>query len=210
MYGYELEVTVDLGGKPRGDRAIRLHDELLAALQADPHTYSLKVSGLQAYPSGGMTVQIRQGRVDGGDLRCALKGMPVAFARIKMGGSDHFPLAGLYDWRTLRAQGITGATATVTHAIDREFPMTEEIIERVVRAVRYDDYVTGIRLDLPMGRWRTWSLTLTAPTLDRAERAYALLRAGTWQPAVTFVDSVPDDEKVQLLRQEIAQEDDEL
>jgi len=92
--------------------------------------------------------------------------------------------------------------------LDHAYPLSEDVIETVVRnAHSSSSFTETIRLEVPVVYNRSWSLVLTAPSLKRARTAYELLRNGTWTPKTTFADALPDTKKLRLLQQTVEAEE---
>lgn len=212
MHGVEIEVVFDLGGATKR-AALRVRDELLACLDSnDPNSkFSFQYGNLTVYPVGGTLVKIKfpaWGRND--ESWRAYSGLAAVLVTVKDSGNDHFPAAGIYHASSLKDVGIRGASATVRWQSDHTFTLSEDAVASIVNAVR-DGYglAETVRLDVPVVFYRTWRLVLTAPTLQRAIRAYELLRGGVWEPTTTFVDALSDPQKLRLLTQTVRRGDDE-
>lgn len=209
MHGLEISTIVNLGGKT-APSAMSLRDELSAKLR-DPRVsnYSFDHGGAQIRPIMGEFIKIEFSRYGSpNDHWVIFKGLSTTVAEIKESGTDHFPAAGFYRASELPRSGISGASATVRWKLDHAYPLSEDVIETVVRNARSSSSFTEtIRLEVPVVYSRSWSLTLTAPTLKRAFTAYELLRSGDWQPKTTFTDALlPDTKKLRLLQQTIDSE----
>jgi hypothetical protein len=210
MHDLEIKAVFDLGGTT-AVRAMGLRNELLAKLR-DPDTssYSFSVGGASVYPILGELVKVDFSRYSSPrtEVLAAFEGLNTKVVEAKESGTDHFPAAGFYRANTLRGYGITGASATVRWKLDHGYPLSEDVIETVVRnAHSSSSFTETIRLEVPVVYSRSWSLTLTAPTLKRALVAYELLRSGEWKPKTTFVDTLPDMQKLRLLQQTVTEED---
>ena len=205
MHGLEISAVYDLSWP--SSRHENLRQALLSKLRDEKtSTYSFDHGGAQVYPIMGDLVRVefsRQGTLHT-EAQTAFEGMRTKMARIKESGSDHFPAAGFYDAGTLPKHGISGASATVRWKLEHTYPLSEDVIETVVRnAHSSSSFTETIRLEVPVVYNRSWSLTLTAPTLKRALTAYELLRSGEWQPKTTFVDTLPDMQKLRMLQQAV-------
>lgn len=208
MHDLEISAVYDLSVRGK-------HEDLRTALLAKLHdestsSYSFEHGGASVYPIMGDLVRVEFSRY--GTVRSAAQtafdGMRTRMAQIKESGSDHFPTAGFYDASTRPRHGISGASATVRWKLDHAYPLSEDVIGTVVRnAHSNSSFTEAIRLEVPVVYSRSWSLALTAPTLRRALAAYKLLRNGTWQPETTFVDTLPDMQKLRLLQQTVAEEE---
>jgi len=210
MHGLEISAIFDLGGKTARS-AVSLRDVLLEKLR-DPETssYSFEYGGISVYPILGELVRVGFSRHGSSrsEVWVAFEGLNTKVAEIKEGGTDHFPAAGFYHASTIQRSGISGASATVRWKLDHAYPLSEDVIGTVVRnAHSNSSFTEAIRLEVPVVYSRSWSLTLTAPTLKRAHAAYELLRNGTWQPKTTFVDKLDDMQKLRLLQQTVERED---
>lgn len=207
MHGLEISAVYDLSVPSKPEN---LREALLAKLR-DENTsrYNFDHGGAQVYPILGDLVRVEFSRY--GILRTeaqtAFEGMRTKVAQIKESGSDHFPAAGLYDASTLPKHGISGASATVRWNLEHTYPLSEDVIETVVRnAHSSSSFTETIRLEVPVVYNRAWSLILTAPTLKRALAAHELLRSGEWKPKTTFVDTLPDMQKLRVLQQAVEAE----
>lgn len=212
MHGVEIEVVFDLGGATK-HAALRVRDELLASLNSnDPNSkFSFQYGNLTVYPAGGTLVKIKFPAWGHNDESWRVySGLSVVLVTAKDSGNDHFPTAGIYHASSLKGEGISGASATVRWQSDHTFSLSEDAVASIVNAVR-DGYglAETVRLDVPVVFYRTWKLTLTAPTLPRAIRAYELLRGGLWQPTTIFSDALTDPQKLRLLTQTVQKGDDE-
>lgn len=209
MHGLEMSVVIDLAGKTaRG--AERLRNELLEKLN-DPATssYSFSLRGAQVYPILGTLVKIdlTQHGSRGQEIYSIFEGLSTKTVQIKENGTDHFPTAGLYHHSTLPRNGISGATATVRWKLEHTYPLSEDMIETIVRnAYSSSGFRDTIRLEVPVAYSRSWSLTLTGPTIKKSLAAYELLRNGIWEPKSVFVDKLPDMQKFRLLQQSVTAE----
>lgn len=207
MHGLEISVVYDLStpSEPEG-----LREALLKKLRDEKtSSYCFDHGGAQVYPILGLLVRVefaRHGTMRA-EAQTAFEGMHTKMAQIQESGSDHFPAAGFYDASTLSKHDVTGASATVRWKLEHTYPLSEDVIETVVRnAHSSSSFTETIRLEVPVVYNRSWSLTLTAPTLERALAAYKLLRNGTWRPETPFVDTLPDTQKLRLLQQTVEAE----
>ena len=207
MHGLEISAVYDLSVPSRPED---LRDALLAKLHDEKtSSYSFGHGGAQVYPIIGNLVRVefsRHGTLHT-EAQTAFEGMRTKMVQIRESGSDHFPKAGFYDASTLPKHGISGASATVHWKLEHTYPLSEDVIETVVRnAHNSSSFTETIRLEVPVVFNRSWSLTLTAPTLKRALTAYELLRSGEWPPKTTFVDTLPDLQKLRMLQQAVEAE----
>lgn|GEM_PF-2208708 len=206
MNGLEISAIYDLGVPGKAEK---LREELLDKLRDEKTSlYSFEHGGVQVYPVMGDLVRVEFSRYGSPkpDAQAAFRGLCVRSAQIKEDGSDHFPAAGLYEARTLPKHGISGASATVRWQLGHTYPLSEDVIETVVRNAHSNSsssFTDTIRLEVPVVYNRSWSLTLTAPTLTRAWTAYKLLRGGEWKPSTPFADALPDMQKLRMLQQAI-------
>lgn len=208
MHGLDICVVYDLSVPCRSED---LREALLAKLHDEKtSSYSFEHGDARVYPIMGDLVRVdfsRHGTART-ETQIAFEGMHAKMAQIKEDGSDHFPAAGLYDANTLPKRGISGASATVRWKLAHTYPLSEDLIETVVRnAHSSSSFTETIRLEVPVVYNRSWSLTLTAPTLKRALAAYELLRGGEWKPKTAFVDTLPDTLKLRMLQQAVEAED---
>lgn len=204
MHGLEISAVYDLSSPGRHEN---LRQALLSRLR-DENTsrYSFEHGGATVYPIMGDLVRVEFSRhgTSRVEAQVAFEGICTKMAQVKEGGSDHFPAAGFYDASTLPRRGISGASATVRWKLDHTYPLSEDVIDAVVRNVHSSSsFSETIRLEVPVVYHRAWSLTLTAPTLRRALAAYELLRGGEWEPKTTFIDTLPDAQKLRFLRQAV-------
>lgn len=208
MHGLDISVVYDLSVP---SRPASLRDALLAKLHDEETSrYSFEHGNATVYPIRGDLVKVDFSRYGTTRLHAlaAFEGMRTKMAQIEEGGSDHFPAAGFYNASTLPKRSISGASATVRWKLGHTYPLSEDVIETVVRnACSSSSFTETIRLEVPVVHNRSWSLILTAPTLKRAIAAYKLLRGGVWQPETPFVDTLPDTQKLRVLRQAVEAED---
>lgn len=200
MLGSKVTVVYDVGGRA-SSRAEAVRQELLAALEGDEiKTYFATYRGKSVRSLGGTLVGVKFSDVgDSSDLWSLFAGLRTLQVRVEDGGNDHFPTAGLYHASTLpdaQKRQARGAVATVRWKSDTEYPAREELIESVVRAHATDSYAQELAVNVPVVVKRSWTLELLAPSLTSARWAYELLRGGKWLPRTTFVDAVPDHQKV--------------
>lgn len=209
MHGLEISAVYDLSIPSRPENL----REALSAKLRDENTssHSFEHGGARVYPIMGDLVRVEFSRYGTArtEAQSAFEGMRTKMAQITESGTDHFPAAGLYHASTLPKHGISGASATVRWKLEHTYPLSEDVIETVVRNAHSSSssFTETIRLEVPVVYNRSWSLTLTAPTLRRALAAYKLLRSGTWQPETTFVDMLPDTQKLRMLQQTVEAEE---
>jgi len=209
MHGLEISAVYDLGAS---SKRARLRESLLAKLHDEKtSSYGFDYAGARVHPIMGDLVRVdfsRYGAATSMDMLVPFEGLRVKLVQIKEGGSDHFPQAGCYESWNLESGRIDGASATVRWAIEHDYPLSEDTIEAIVRNAGAHSYPGDtIRLEVPVVIKRSWSLVLTAPTFKKALEAHTLLRSGTWQPAMPFMDVLPEAQKVRLLQQMVAEED---
>lgn len=210
MHGLEISAVYDLSVMSKSADGLR--EALLAKLRDEnTSSYSFDHGGATIYPIMGDLVRVEFSRhgTSRTEVQVAFEGLHTKIAQIKESGTDHFPAAGFYHAITLPKHGISGASATVRWKLDHAYPLSEDVIETVVRnAHTSSSFTETIRLEVPVVYSRSWSLTLTAPTLKRALVAYELLRGGTWKPKTAFIDTLlPDTRKLRLLQQTVAEEE---
>jgi hypothetical protein len=208
MHGLEISAVYDLSVPSRPEK---LQEALLAKLRDEKtSSYSFDHGGAQVYPIMGELVRVEFSRYGTTrmEAQTAFEGVHTKMAQIQERGSDHFPAVGYYHASTLPKHGISGASATVRWNLEHTYPLSDDVIETVVRnAHTSSSFTETIRLEVPVVYNRSWSLILTAPTLKRALTAYELLRSGEWKPKTTFVDTLPDTQKLRLLQQVVESEE---
>lgn len=211
MDGFEIRAVFDLGGEVEPSAA-NLRDELLSKLRdenAKSFSYGFEHGGVKVHSILGELVRVEFSHygTPRNEIWAAFEGLNTKMVEIKESGTDHFPVAGFYHG----ARSISGASATVRWALNHHYPLSEDVIGTVVQNSSSESSYgrKTIRLEVPVVYSRTWSLTLTAPTMERALKAYEQLRSGFWKPTTAFVDALHDTKKFRLLQQTVTTEDEE-
>lgn len=206
MHGLEISAIFDLGGET-DPKAEKVRDEIRSRLR--DATYAFDHGSARVKPLLGDYVHMSFSRYESfsDSSWIAFEGLCTRVIEIKESGTDLFPAAGFYRADNTLPEEAQGASATVSWKMDHRYPLSEDVIDTVVRNAHSSSAFTeNIRLEVPVACSRSWALTLTAPTFEGALKAYRLLRSGLWAPETTFVDVLPDNRKILLLRH-VSEED---
>lgn len=210
MSDLQVSAVFDLRAEPTEASAKHLRDELLRRLQ-EKGSYGVFYEGSTRVERVlGQLVKV-EFRHDTSNTWTLYRELPAQVVELQESGTDLFPTAGIYDGSTLPNQGIDGAKATVDWRRNQDYPLSEDVIERLVRErhILASSFTERIDLVMPVLCLRSWRLTLTAQSFEEALAAYALLRGGKWQPKTPFIDTLSDDGKMRVISQEVPKNDPE-